>query len=854
MKRINKQFPLSIVAAVSIAIGILATCDGQPRLVTQTFSDLEPTQPMPDEVTATPVNLDSSFAHPGPPVPPGPAAVVDSHFFEHVEEDLEASSAQSLQTFNAAAVGPGEGRWIGPADGVPRTGENNSGDVAIHAALLRTGVPPSPSDSGAEILWFAGDVNDNAANAEADVNHTGIFRFKNLSEQFEVKKLDSPIRQNPLPGESRIVDLFCSGHALLGDGRLLVAGGTEDVPNRDLDVPKAPPEPGIHLNDLFHYPAIRDSFIFDPKTNAWSEAGKMIPQPGRGDFSGGRWYPSLLTLSSGRVAAFWGHPANDDTRHTNDTPEIFSPETLSWALLGTEDDIPITDEFGVLFALGYPRVHLLPNGWVFRASPVPDGDSTKNVVINPIPQSLTDPDDPNKISLKLGPGPGEGLNITGDHWHSSVLLPLTQANKYRPRVLLAGGGRKKEAKDVVRTVLVQPQLFEFTVHPQLNVLTGEWHETASRKEGIRDLARADPNATILPTGEIFVSGGVDQVGKHVLDGEIYNPFMTPRGPNGSAAGGTWRTVAAAKVGRDYHSVALLMPDGRIWHASTGSGKPNVKEEVDIYEPWYYSKTRPIIRSINGPDEDPIYAGAPVMHLHDSRVTVAINHFRSISKFVLVRAGSVTHAFNYDQRYVELQSELLTVSEPNPIPPITEDGRKRFTFRLTSPPSSNIAPPGNYLLFAIDDRGVPSVGRFIRLDREFVGDLKQEAEDVTFMTPMRRDRVRLTCLGPTASTYRPQDLRMYGGIDFGTQAGVVKRFSARVCTHDEGTINMRLDRPDGPQIATLQISPSDVDQDEFIEQTTTIVPLEGVHNVFITFVPSSPNAEENVVVDWLKFKQ
>ena len=58
------------------------------------------------------------------------------------------------------------------------------------------------------------------------------------------------------------------------------------------------------------------------------------------------------------------------------------------------------------------------------------------------------------------------------------------------------------------------------------------------------------------------------------------------------------------------------------------------------------------------------------------------------------------------------------------------GRIRFTFRLTSPPSSNIAPPGNYLLFAIDDREDPSVGRFIRIDREFVGELTQEAEDVT----------------------------------------------------------------------------------------------------------------------------
>lgn len=217
-------------------------------------------------------------------------------------------------------------------------------------------------------------------------------------------------------------------------------------------------------------------------------------------------------------------------------------------------------------------------------------------------------------------------------------------------------------------------------------------------------------------------------------------------------------MAATKVVREYHSVALLMPDGRVWHAGTGSGISNVQEEVGYWG----------------------------------------TNFRS-------------------------------------------------TFRLTSPPSSNIAPPGNYLLFAIDDRGVPSIGRFIRIDRQFVGELKQEAEEVTFSTPFRRERVLLGCGGPLVTIYRPQDLRAYGGIDFGTQKGVVKQFSARVCGLDEGTINVRLDRPDGPQIATLQISPSG-----FVEQTTSVVPVEGVHNIFITYVP--PSSEDFLVVDLFKFKQ
>lgn len=797
--------------------------------VTQTFTDLEPTQPRPDEVTAPPVDLDSSFAPPGPPVQPGPAAVVDSHFFEQVEVDLEAaSSVQSLQTFNAAAVVE-EGRWIGPSEGVPKTGDGGSGNVAIHAALLRTGVTPSPSDSGAEILWFAGDANDDVANATLNVDHTGIFKVVNpslpIAEQFKVKKEDSPERQNPSPGKTRIVDLFCSGHALLGDGRLLVAGGTEDVP---------PGDKGGHL-PIGHYPAIRDTFIFDPKTNAWSEAGQMIPQPGRGGLGGGRWYPSLLTLSSGRVAAFWGHPADDDTRHTNDTPEIFSPETLRWEFLGTEDDIPKTNRFGVV-SIGYPRVYLLPNGRVFRASPVPDGGSTKNVQINPIPESLTDP---TQISVKVSSGPKEGYNVTGDHFHSSVLLPLTQANKYRARVILAGGGVKQgEGPRDLPSVVVTPQLNEFT---------GEWHDTKPRTI---DRARVHPNATILPTGEIFVSGGMDQVRNHVLEGEIYNPFERPRGPDGSAPGGTWRTVAKAKVGRDYHSVALLMPDGRVWHAGTGSGIANVQESVDIYEPWYYTETRPGIQFLIGPDEDPVYPGAPVMHLHDSGVTVIVHHFRdSISKFALVRAGSATHAFNYDQRYVEVQSELLSRTER--MNPVTGMTNFRFTFRLTSPPSSNIAPPGNYLLFAIDDRGVPSVGRFIRIDREFVGELRQEAEDFTSRTGT------VSVFGPDFTALFMQwnpvtgdPVVEYGGIDFGPQAGVVRQFSALAGGPVGGVFDVRLDKPDGPQIATLDLPPGG----SSVGRATSVIPVSGVHNVFIRFTPRIFQQNSFMFVDWFKLAQ
>ncbi len=65
--------------------------------------------------------------------------------------------------------------------------------------------------------------------------------------------------------------------------------------------------------------------------------------------------------------------------------------------------------------------------------------------------------------------------------------------------------------------------------------------------------------------------------------------------------------------------------------------------------------------------------------------------------MLLRAGSVTHAFNSDQRNVGLPFFAA-------LPTLIVEG----------PPNRNLAPPGFYLLFIVDDEDRPSVGRFVRM--------------------------------------------------------------------------------------------------------------------------------------------
>ena len=77
--------------------------------------------------------------------------------------------------------------------------------------------------------------------------------------------------------------------------------------------------------------------------------------------TGGRWYPTLITLSNGEVLATAGHPGRSDAKHDNDTPEIFSPGSGggTWRLLPQVDPTPL-----------YPRMHVVACGDVLCVTPL----------------------------------------------------------------------------------------------------------------------------------------------------------------------------------------------------------------------------------------------------------------------------------------------------------------------------------------------------------------------------------------------------------------------------------------------------------------------------------------------------
>jgi hypothetical protein len=446
-------------------------------------------------------------------------------------------------------------------------------------------------------------------------------------------------------------DLFCCGHAFLADGRLLVAGGTQAY-----DVTGDAVDPYNHARQ-HHYRGVRDAFFLSPDGAGvpWSQATPMRYQRGttRG---GGRWYPTLLSLPDGRVMAMSGHPEISDSRHLNTSLEIFDPEAGPegvWLDAGDKANAPGN----------YPRLHVLPNGEVFCATAM----SGRVERWNPARRAWT--------PVAEAPGSGYGSGID---W-SSVLLPL-KPPEYRARVLIVG----------------RPTARLLDLGPRGEGTGLDWSSTAPRTlpaSGTRHGAnpvRQHGTALLLPDGSVLVVGGtVDgKDARAVLAAERYDPEAD-----------TWRTLAAASVPRVYHSVALLLPDGRVWMAGSnhngdrnrrgdrGTARDKRELRIEIFSPPYlFAGPRPLLLA------------APAETIPGGQFSVATPDPEAIGTVVLMRCGSVTHAFDADQRHVALAFER----------------RAGGALAVSAPPDNAVAPPGYYLLFLVNREGVPSVGRFLRV--------------------------------------------------------------------------------------------------------------------------------------------
>lgn len=198
------------------------------------------------------------------------------------------------------------------------------------------------------------------------------------------------------------------------------------------------------------------------------------------------------------------------------------------------------------------------------------------------------------------------------------------------------------------------------------------------------LGRHWANATVLADGRVFVAGGSkvknSRNGPVTYQSELYDP-----------ASGTWSAGAVAARMRLYHATSLLLPDATVLTAGGGAPGPQLNLNAEIYYPPY------LFDAAGNRAARPRITSAPMALRAGALLEVSSPDTASIARMTLVKTGSVTHSFDMDQRFIDLPMS-----------------RSEEAVRAWLPASSALTPPGNYMVFLINQDGVPSEAAMLRI--------------------------------------------------------------------------------------------------------------------------------------------
>jgi hypothetical protein len=191
------------------------------------------------------------------------------------------------------------------------------------------------------------------------------------------------------------------------------------------------------------------------------------------------------------------------------------------------------------------------------------------------------------------------------------------------------------------------------------------------------------NSVVLPNGQVLVVGGQTYVQEFsdsnaVLAPELWDPETE-----------TFTVLPPMAVARNYHSLAMLLPDGRVMSAGGGlCGCAADKPNLQIMAPPY------LFNSDGTPAARPAIVNAPATVGYGTTVTVDTDG--AVSAFSMIRLGATTHTVNNDQRRVSLSF-------------VPGAGNSH---QVAIPSNPGILVPGQWMLFAMNANGVPSVAKIV----------------------------------------------------------------------------------------------------------------------------------------------
>jgi YVTN family beta-propeller protein len=208
-----------------------------------------------------------------------------------------------------------------------------------------------------------------------------------------------------------------------------------------------------------------------------------------------------------------------------------------------------------------------------------------------------------------------------------------------------------------------------------------------RKLGGMAYRRAFHNSVVLPNGQVLIVGGQTYAvgfsdNNSVLVPELFDPATE-----------TFTTLPQISAPRNYHSVALLLPDARVVSAGgglCGGGCDANHPDLQVWTPHY------LLNSDGTPATRPVIQSAPASAGYGQTITVTTNS--PIASFAMVRLSSTTHTVNNDQRRLALNFRSTGT----------------HTWAVDMPTNPGWALPGDWMLFAMNADGTPSVAKIVRI--------------------------------------------------------------------------------------------------------------------------------------------
>lgn len=388
----------------------------------------------------------------------------------------------------------------------------------------------------------------------------------------------------------------------------------------------------------------RRTAAFDPQALSWSR---------RSDMGFPRWYGTQLTLANDEVVAVFAQGAGP-------VVERYAAPVDRWTALPGMEMTTAAAEQAATNAGGannggtnsqwWSFLHVAPDGRVFHSGPWPtmhwyDAEGSGDI-------------------------DAAGTRLGGDQTRAFGTSTMYDVGK----VLVIGGQDRKAAESSSREAI------------RIDI-TG----AAPVVERAADMAfkRTNHDTVVLPDGTVIAIGGNENAklfndDTSILIPEIWNP-----------ATDQWTQMAPHAIPRNYHSVGLLMKDGRVISGGGGlcGNCAANHQDAEIFSPPY------LFGPGGAPAVRPSITSSPATtHAGDQHSVTATP---GITAFNLIRLAGVTHSINTDTRFVPVD--------------FSEDAPGQYTLFFHDNP--NVLIQGYYWLFAVDAQGVPSIGETVQVLRD-----------------------------------------------------------------------------------------------------------------------------------------